>query len=364
LITLKNSRRPCAIRGVAGGPYFHEIQQALVSSTVLVTDYAWPSLGIERAILAELDAGLLVAETGSEAELVSLAPEADAILTNWVRVPEAALEAAPRCCIVARYGVGVDNIPVERATELGILVANVPDFCLDEVSDHAIALLLACARRIVGFDRSTSAGSWNLDLAPGLPRLRGQTLGLVGYGNIARALVPKARGLGLRLLAQTPRLKEGAVDGVECTPDLDRLLAESDYVSLHAPATPDTRGLIGRRELQAMKPTAYLINTSRGSLVDEDALVEALREGWIAGAAVDVLVSEPPSPDHPLLALENAIVTPHAAFYSETAIEELQAKAAHNVAGALRGEVPDTTVNRAVLEQPNFRLPARARTAG
>lgn len=327
-----------------------------MSSTVLVTDYAWPSLGIERAILAELDAGLLVAETGSEAELVSLAPEADAILTNWARVPEAALEAAPRCRIVARYGVGVDNIPVERATELGILVANVPDFCLDEVSDHAIALLLACARRIVRFDRSTSAGRWNLDLAPGLPRLRGQTLGLVGFGNIARALVPKARGLGLRLLAHTPRLQEEASDGVECTPDIDRLLAESDYVSLHAPATADTRALIGERELRAMKPTAYLINTSRGSLVDEDALVRALTEGWIAGAALDVLVSEPPPPGHGLLALDNAIVTPHAAFYSETAIEELQTKAARNVAAALRGEVPETTINPAVLERPNLRL--------
>jgi D-3-phosphoglycerate dehydrogenase / 2-oxoglutarate reductase len=327
-----------------------------VSSTVLVTDYAWPSLAIERAILAELDAGLVVAETGSESELVSLAPEADAILTNWARVPEAALEAAPRCCIVARYGVGVDNIPVERATELGILVANVPDFCLDEVSDHAIALLLACARRIVLFDRSTSAGGWNLDLAPGLPRLRGQTLGLVGFGNIARALVPKARGLGLRLLAHTPRLQEEEAAGVDCTRDLDRLLAESDYVSLHAPATPDTRGLIGERELRAMKPTAYLINTSRGSLVDEDALGRALTEGWIAGAALDVLVSEPPPPGHRLLSLDNAIVTPHAAFYSETAIEELQTKAAQNVAAALRGEIPETTINPSVLERPNLRL--------
>jgi D-3-phosphoglycerate dehydrogenase / 2-oxoglutarate reductase len=330
-----------------------------VSSTVLVTDYAWPSLGIERAILGELDAELLVAETGSEAEIVSLAGDVDAILTNWARVPEAALEAAPKCCIVARYGVGIDNIPVELATELGILVANVPDFCLDEVSDHTLALVLACARRVVRFDRSTRSGRWNLDLAPGLPRLRGQTLGLVGFGNIARAVVPKARGLGLRVLAYTPRLQDGTADGVERT-GLDRLLAESDYVSLHAPATPATRGLIGKRELRAMKPTAYLINTSRGSLVDEDALVQALSEGWIAGAALDVLVSEPPPPGFPLLALDNTIVTPHAAFYSDTAIEELQTKAAQNVAAALRGEVPETTINSAVLGQANLRLAARS----
>jgi D-3-phosphoglycerate dehydrogenase / 2-oxoglutarate reductase len=332
-----------------------------MSSTVLVTDYAWPSLDIEREILGELDAALLIAETGSEAELVALAPEADAILTNWARVPEDALEAASRCCIVARYGVGVDNIPVERATELGILVANVPDFCLDEVSDHAVALVLACARRVVRFARSTRAGEWNLDLAPGLPRLRGQTLGVVGFGNIARALTPKALGLGLRVLAYTPRLQEGSSAGAETTADLGRLLAESDYVSLHAPATPDTRGLIGEPELRAMKPTAYLINTSRGSLVDEEALMRALTEGWIAGAAVDVLSSEPPPADHPLLALDNAIVTPHAAFYSGTAIEELQTKAARNVAAALRGDVPETTLNRQVLEQSNLRLHSRAR---
>ena len=330
-----------------------------MTSTVLVTDYAWPSLAIERGILAEADAKLLVTETGHEDEIVSMAPEADAILTNWKRVPVAALEAAPRCCIVARYGVGVDNIPVDRATELGILVANVPDFCTAEVSDHALALLLACARRIVPFDRSTHEGRWSLEIAPGLPRLSGQTLGLVGFGGIARALVPKVLALGLRVLAYTPRLQPGHVRGVDRTNNLQRVLAESDYVSLHAPATSETLGLIGEGELRAMKPTAYLINTSRGSLVDEDALARALNEGWIAGAALDVLASEPPPPDHPLLALENAIITPHAAFYSEAAIAELQRKAAWNVAMALRGEAPQTTINRVVLEQPGCRIWAR-----
>jgi D-3-phosphoglycerate dehydrogenase / 2-oxoglutarate reductase len=333
-----------------------------MGSTVLVTDYAWPSLEIERAILAEVDAQLLVAENGSEEEIISLAPAADAILTNWQRVPEAALEAAPRCCIVSRYGVGVDNIPVARATELGILVANVPDFCLAEVSDHAMALLLTCARRIVQFDRSTRAGEWNLDLAPGLPRLRGQTLGLIGFGNIARAVVPKALGFGLRVLAYTRHPHAERVQGVDCTDDLDRVLAESDYISLHVPATPETRGLFGERELRAMKPTAFLINTSRGSLLDEPALVRALSSGWIAGAALDVLTSEPPAPDDPLLAHDNAIVTPHAAFYSEAAIEEVQTKAARNVATALRGRPPETTINRAVLGQSNCRLATRARS--
>jgi D-3-phosphoglycerate dehydrogenase len=330
-------------------------------NTVLVTDYAWPSLDIERRILAEAGARLLVAETGRDDEIVSMAPEADAILTNWKRVPAAALDTALRCCIVARYGVGVDNIPVDHATELGILVANVPDFCTAEVSDHALGLLLACARRIVRFDRLTHEGRWSLDIAPGLPRLRGQTLGLVGFGRIARTLAPKALALGLHVLAYTPRLEAGERRSVERTDDLQRLLAESDYVSLHAPATPETQGLIGERELRAMKPTAYLINTSRGSLVDEDALARALNEGWVAGAALDVLASEPPPSNHPLLSLENVIVTPHAAFYSEAAISELQTKAARNVAMALQGEAPATTINRAVLDQPGCRVRARSR---
>jgi len=328
-----------------------------MSRAVLVTDYAWPSLDIEREILKAVDAELLVAETGDEAELVELAPTASAILTNWKRVPAAALDVAPDCVLVSRYGVGVDNIPVGHATSLGILVTNVPDFCLEEVSDHALALVLACARRVVPFARATRSGTWDLlGQGRGLPRLREQTLGLVGFGNIARAVVPKARGLGLRVLAYTPRLGDGPLDGIEATSDLERLLRESDYVSIHAPATPETRGLIGEPELRLMKPTAYLINTSRGALVDEDALARALSEGRLAGAALDVLAEEPPSPDHPLLALDNVVVTPHAAFYSETAIAELQTKAARNVATVLRGEVPETTLNRDVLAQPNCRL--------
>jgi D-3-phosphoglycerate dehydrogenase / 2-oxoglutarate reductase len=326
-----------------------------VSRKVLVTDYAWPSLDIEREILREVDAELVVAETGESDELVALAAATDAILTNWKRVPTEALDGADRCLVVSRYGVGLDNIPVDRATELGILVVNVPDFCFDEVSDHAMALMLGCARRVVKFARATRAGEWNI--APGrpLPRLAEQKVGLIGFGNIARALVPKARGFGLRVLAWSPSLAPGAHPDVEVARDLDQLLAESDYVSIHAPATPATAGLIGERELRLMKSTAFLVNTSRGALVDEEALARALREGWIAGAALDVLRQEPPPPNHPLLGLDNVVVTPHAAFYSESAIAELQTKAAANVASVLTGRLPTTVVNPAVRESTAYR---------
>jgi D-3-phosphoglycerate dehydrogenase len=334
-----------------------------VTFTVLITDHAWPSLDIERRILSEVGADLIVAERGDESEIIALAPAADAILTNWKKVPAAALDAAPHCVVVSRYGVGVDNIPVDHATALGIIVTNVPDFCLDEVSDHAMALLLACARRVVRFASSTAAGAWQLDLARGIARVRGQTLGLIGYGSIARALVPKARGFGLEVVAYTPRSQRGFDDGgVERTNDLAYLLARADYVSLHAPSTHETRGLIGEAQLRAMKPSAFLINTSRGALVDEGALLQALERRWIAGAALDVLAVEPARSDHPFRALENVILTPHAAFYSEQAIEELEHKAAANVATVLGGGIPAEVVNRAVLERPDLRRPGPSTT--
>jgi D-3-phosphoglycerate dehydrogenase / 2-oxoglutarate reductase len=337
------------------------------SSRVLVTDYAWPSLDIEREALAGIGGELVVATTGEEAELVELAPQADAILTNWKRVPEAAVQAAPNCVVISRYGVGVDNIPVELATRLGIVVTNVPGFCVNEVADHAMALLVASARRIVPFASDTREGIWSLERAPGLPRLREQTLGIVGFGRIARAVVARARGFGLRVVAYTPRLDTPTLgelaDQVEVARSLDDLLAEADYVSLHAPATPETTGMIGERELRLMKPTAYLINTSRGALVDQDALARALTDREIAGAALDVLTPEPPPPDLALLSAPNLIVTPHAGFYSDTAIRELQTDAIANVVSVLNGNVPEHVVNPAVLESDGLRMrlaPARS----
>jgi len=330
--------------------------------TILVTDYAWPDLEIERQLLNAIDAQLLVARTGSPEEIIALASQADAILTCWAQVPAAALEAAPRCRLVSRYGIGLDNIPVQRATELGILVTNVPDFCLEEVSDHAMALLLTSARQIVPQATASREGGWQRQTGRAIPRLRGQTVGLIGYGNSAQALVPKAAGFGLKVLAYTPRLTPGLLEnGVRATNRLDDLLEQADYISIHAPLTDETRSLIDARALRRMKPNAVIINTSRGAIIDENALVRALQENWIAGACLDVLAQEPPSPDHPLRNLPNVILTPHAAFYSEASIAELQQKAAQNVALVLRGEQPQHIVNREVLGQPNCRAFPRHR---
>ena len=328
-----------------------------MSFRVLITDYAWPNLEIERAILAEVGAEVVVAPNGTPEEIVALAADVDAILTCWKQVPPAALDAAARCRIISRYGIGLDNIPVAHATSLGMVVTNVPDFCLDEVAEHTLALLLTCARRVVPQAAATRQGEWHQGLARGMARVRGQTLGLIGYGNIAQAVAERARALGLQIIAYTPRLAPDALEPWgRATNHLDELLAVADYVSLHLPLTDQTRALVDANALAQMKPTAYLINTSRGAIIDEAALLAALAQGQIAGAALDVMDGEPPRADHPLLQHPRVIATPHVAFYSEEAIVDLETKAARHVAQALRGDVPDRVVNAEVLGQANCRL--------
>ena len=328
-----------------------------MTNRILITDIAWPDLDIEREVLAAVDGEIMLAGGGTPEEIIALAPQADAILTCWKDVPAEALDIAPNCRIVSRYGIGLDNIPIGRATELGMLVTNVPDFCLEEVSDHVMALLLATARQLLPLARTPERSSWTRDTPRPIPRVRGQTLGLIGFGNIARALVAKALGFGLRVIAFTPRLRaEDAPEGVEVTNDLSVLLAASDYISIHCPLSDETAHLIDAAALAQMKPSALLINTSRGGVIDESALIRALQDGQIGAAALDVTDPEPPSADNALLTLENVIVTPHAAFYSVAATAELARKAAQNVVTALQGDVPKTIVNAEVLEQANCRL--------
>lgn len=327
---------------------------------VLVTDYDWPQLDIETRLIETIPrARLIGTPTCSDDELVHRAKDAHALLVNWRKIPAAVLEAAPNCLIVSQFGTGVDHIPVEDATRLGILVANVPDYCFEEVSDHTLALLLASARRIVELARATRAGVWDSRAGSHLPRLRGQTLGLIGYGAIGRALAPKAAALGLTVLAYTPRIAPDAVAPYgTATTDLDEVLRRADFLSIHARLTHETRGLIGERELRLMKPTATLINTARGPIVDEAALVRALWERWIAGAALDVLSQEPPDPNHPLLTLDNVIVTPHIAFASVASDRDMRSFAVEAVIQTLRGERPTNIVNPEVLSRSNCRCRA------
>jgi len=322
---------------------------------ILVTDIAWPSVEVEAGVLDPIGGEPVLAESGSEEELLALVPEADAILTCWAQVPATVIRAGSKLQVISRYGIGLDNIDVEEATRQGTLVTNVPAYCLDEVSDHAMALLLACGRKVCHYNSRVHAGDWEIASGKPLFRLRGQTLGIVGFGKIGQTLAPKARAFGMRVLVYDPYVDAETVQEQHCEKmGLDRLLGEADFVSIHAPLTESTRGLIDKAQLRRMKPTAFVINAARGAIIDQDALVEALEGGWIAGAALDVFTPERLPPEHRLLKLPNVLATPHVAFYSEESLRDLQTQAAENVAAVLSGQRPAYVVNPEVLDSPRW----------
>lgn len=315
---------------------------------ILLTDYAWADLDIERSILAAGDGELIVAPAGDLETLTRLAANVDAIMTNWAKVPEPVIAASARLKIVSRLGIGLDNIDVAAATRRGIMVTNVPDYCLIEVAEHALALLLALARKVAYYHYETMQGRYQLQSGPTLRRLAGQTLGIVGYGAIGRALAPLAQGVGLRVVATGRRRPDDLAAGIGWA-TLDALLAESDYVSLHLPLTPETKHLIGAAQLARMKPSAYLINTARGGLVDQVALAAAIEQGRLAGAALDVQDPEPPDLSRPPFNDPRVIVTPHAAFVSVESLQNLRSRVATQVIDCLHGRRPENVVNPAVL---------------
>ena len=327
----------------------------MASKRVLVTDYPWETTAVEASVLSEAGAELVVAETGSEAELLSLVADVDAILVCFAKVPGSVIRAGKSLQVVGRFGIGLDNIDVAEATRLGIPVTHVPAYCLDEVSDHAMALLLACARKVCAYHVAVRQGDWSLQTGVPMHRLRGRTLGILGLGKIGQTLVAKAKAFGLRVIASDPYVSPSIATGlgVELV-DPDVLFSQSDYLSLHVPLRAETRGLVNDVRLRQMKTTAILVNTARGPIVDQDALVRALQTGWIAGAGLDVYEEERLPPDHPLLHLPNVVTTPHAAFYSEEALFDLRTKGANNVARVLSGRRPAAVVNPQVLELPRW----------
>jgi D-3-phosphoglycerate dehydrogenase len=314
---------------------------------VLLTDYAWADLEIERRTLAEIDAELIVADKQDVASLAALAAPVDAIMTNWAKVPAEVISAAPNCRIVSRLGIGLDNIDVAYCTSHGIPVTNIPDYCLIEVAEHALAQLLSMARKIAFYHYETQEGRYQLQSGPALRRIEGQTLGIVGLGNIGRKLADKAIGLGMKVVAYS-RSRKDPMPGVEFV-ELDELLSTSDYVSLHVPLTPQTRHLIGAEQLAKMKPSAYLINTARGGLIDHAALAKALDAGQLAGAALDVQDPEPPDLSQPPYNDPRVPISPHAAFVSIESLENLRSRVARQVATRLTGGRPENVVNPEVL---------------
>ncbi|MFX4262144.1 C-terminal binding protein [Pelotomaculum propionicicum] len=271
---------------------------------------------------------------------------ADAVILQVsFRISDDHVMGLARCRVISVLGAGYDNVPLEAASMRRIPVCTIPDYCAGEVSDHTLALLLALSRRITAFDTEVRQGYWQ-PLHSGVQCLAGQALGLVGFGRIAQVVARKASVFDLRVLSYDPFVEssEMALHGVRKA-DLDTLLSSSDYVSIHIPLSSSTEHLIGARELACMKRTAFLINTSRGSVIDENALSEALRSGVIAGAALDVMKHEPPAPDNYLVKSGKTIITPHAAYYSEQSLKRLRTTAVANVLQVLEGRPPLNTVN-------------------
>ena len=308
---------------------------------IAVTDSPFPSLDPAKAALARIDPELRIAKSPSADDVLAAARDADAILVTYAKLPGELLRQLRRCKAIGRFGLGVDNIDIPAALELGITVTYVPDYCMQEVSDHAMALLLALARKIPQSNALVQTGRWEMSPMVPIHRLSGRVLGLVGFGNIPRALAPKAKAFGLRVVAHDPYVAQPvlAAAGVEGV-SFDRLLEISDFVSIHAPLVPATRDLFSAEAFRKMKQGACLINSARGPLVNEEALVSALESGQLAGAALDVVAVEPLPKDSRLIGRDNVILTPHTAFYSVEALNELQTKCAADVARVLSGEPP------------------------
>ncbi len=312
----------------------------------------------ELAEIAAVDADFRATKSGHEDELIENLKDADVVLVNMAPITRRVIEQLHRCRAVVRYGVGVDNVDLEAASEHGIVVAHVVDFCTEEVSNHALLLLLACAKRLVPLDRGVREGRWPRGPLLALPPIFGQTLGIVGLGNIGEALARKARALGLQVVAYDPFVDPRVAE--ECNArlcSLKELLQQSDYVSVNAPLTAETRHLIGAEELALMKPTAVLINTARGALVDEGALVEALRSGRIAAAGLDVFEEEPLPPDSALRGLDNVVLTPHSAGFSEASVRKVRVEVGKAAADVLAGRWPKQVANPGV--RPRVELAAR-----
>ncbi len=310
---------------------------------ILFSDYDYASVEIEEKVIRKSlpDVEFIHAQCKTEEDVIEVAKGVDAIINQYAPISRNVIEKLSNCKVVARYGVGVNTIDIDAAAEKNITVCNVTDYCLDEVSDHAMTLILSLARKVTLFNNQVKEGDWDFKAGSPIFRLRGRVLGLLSFGNIAKKVAVKGQAFGLKVIAYDPFIptevaKEYNVELVE----LDDLLRRSDFVSIHTPLTNDTHHIIGAEQLKLMKEEAFIVNTSRGALIDEKALIQALHNNEIAGAGLDVLEVEPIPVDNPLLEMDQVLINPHAAWHSVEAQEELKTKTAQNVADVLTGVEP------------------------
>ncbi|MDC3412197.1 C-terminal binding protein [Aquibacillus sp. 3ASR75-11] len=322
---------------------------------VVVTDYEYETLALEIKVLEAAGAQLVATQCRTENEIIEAVKDADGIITQYAPISRKVIESLSNCKVISRYGIGFDAIDVKAATEKGILVSNVTDYCLDEVADHAFALLMASARKVVQLNQAVKNGNWDFKIGAPIYRLKGRTLGLIGLGNIPQSLAKKAQAFGLEVIAFDPFVSEAVAQKWNVTlVDLDTLCEQSDFVSVHAPLNEHTQGMVSDQQFSKMKQEAFIINTARGPIIDQNALIRALQQQEIAGAALDVVETEPIAKDNPLVTMDNVILNPHTAWYSEESMLELKQKVAQNVADVLSGFFPSYVVNKDLLETLNL----------
>ena len=314
---------------------------------VVITDCDHGSIEEEKEEFGRMGAELILAQVQEEKDLIRVCKDADGLVNQYALLTRRVLENLPKCKVVSRYGVGMDSVDLKVATDLGIIVANVPDYCMDEVANQTIAMILTLIRKTAFFDRKVKSGEW--DFRQGIPiyRTKGKTMGLIGCGKIGLEVGKRISAFGVKVMTFDPYL-EKAPEGVELK-DFDTVLKESDFISIHCPLNDSTRHLIGDEAFKKMEKKPFLINTSRGPIIDGKALIQALEQGLISGAGLDVLEKEPPDSQSPLLKMENVVLSPHIGFYSEESISELKRRTAKNVSDVLMGRRPDSVVNRKVL---------------
>jgi len=314
---------------------------------VVITDCDHGSIDEEKEEFGRIGAEMILAQVQQEKDLIQACKEADGLVNQYALLTRKVFENLPKCKVVSRYGVGVDSVDLKAATDLGIIVANVPDYCMDEVADQTVSMILTLIRKTNFFDQRVKSGQWDFRQGRPIYRVRGKTLGLIGCGKIGLEVAKRISSFGVKVIAFDPYL-EKLSQGIELK-DFDSVIKESDLISIHCPLNDSTRHLIGEQVFKKMEKRPLLINTSRGPIVDEKALIQALKEGLISGAGLDVLEKEPPDPLNPLLKMENVILTPHVSFYSVESISDLKRSTAKNVVDVLTGRWPRSVVNREVM---------------
>lgn len=310
---------------------------------VVITDCDHGFIDEEKEAFVRKGAELVLAQVKEEDDLIRVCKGADGLINQYARLTRRVLENLPKCKVISRYGVGLDPVDLRAATDFGIIVANVPDYCIREVADQTLSMILALIRKIVFFDQKVKSGQWDFRQGRPIHQIKGKTLGLVGCGRIGLEVAKRILSFGVSVVAFDPYIQK-VRKGVQLT-DFDTVLKESDFISIHCPLNESTRHLIGEKEFKKMTKKPLLINTSRGPIIDEKALIQALVEGRVSGAGLDVLEQEPPDPQNPFLKMENVILSPHVGFYSEESIHELKRRAAQIVSTVLSGKWPRSVVN-------------------